>query len=128
VSSTSTVAQVLALNNVVMSIYAASVEVTNLCELGRTQLFDLLRDYHDIFALEENDKGKTDLIQLEVDTGDVMSVKQPTRKMPFAAREEVVKQLRKMRQMQILQSSRSPWSSPVVLVRKKERWLTQVLH
>ena len=94
--------------------------MTNLSEPERSQLLDLLRDNHDIFALEENDRGETDLIQLEVDTGDVTPIKQPMRRMPFAAREEVAKQLRKMRQMQVVQPSRSPWSSPVVLVRKKD--------
>ena len=37
--------------------------------------------------------------------------------MPFAAREEEAKQLRKMRQMKVAQP---PKSSPVVLVRKKD--------
>jgi len=50
---------------------------------------------------------------LEVDTGDITPIKQPMRRMPFAATEEVAKQLRKMRQMQVVQPSRSPWSSPV---------------
>ena len=97
-----------------------TVKVKSLCEPERTLLLNLIRDYHDIFALEESDRGETDLIQLEVDTGDVTPIKQPTRRMPFAAREEVAKQLRKMRQMQVVQPSKSPWSSPVVLVRKKD--------
>ena len=61
------------------------VQVTSLCEPERTLLLNLLKDYHDIFALEESDRGETDLIQLEVDTGDVTPIKQPTRRMPFAA-------------------------------------------
>jgi len=89
-----------------------TVEVTNLSKPERTQLLNLLKGYHDIFALEENDT----LIQLEVDTGDVTPIKQPMRRMPFAAREKVAKKLRKMRQMQVVQPSRS---SPAVLVRKK---------
>ena len=97
-----------------------TVKVKSLCEPERTLLLNLIRDYHDIFALEESDRGETDLIQLEVDTGDVTPIKQPTRRMPFAAREEVAKQLRKMRQMQVVQPSKSPWSSPVVLARKKD--------
>ena len=41
------------------------------------------------------------------------------RRMPFAAREEVAKQLNKMRQI-VVKPSRSPWPSPVVLVRKND--------
>jgi len=48
------------------------IEVTNLSELKRTQL---LRDCYDVFALEENDRGETSLIEIEVDTGDVASIK-----------------------------------------------------
>ena len=47
-------------------------------------------------------------------------MKQPIRRMPYAAKEEVVRQLRKMRQLQVIQPSKSPWASPVVLVHKKD--------
>ena len=40
--------------------------------------------------------------------------------MPFSAREEVARQLRKIQEMAVIQPSKSPWSSPVVLVRKKD--------
>ena len=40
--------------------------------------------------------------------------------MPFAAREEIARQLKKMQEMAVIQPSKSPWSSPVVLVRKKD--------
>ena len=40
--------------------------------------------------------------------------------MPYAAKEEVARQLRKMRQLQVIQPSKSPWASPVVLVHKKD--------
>ena len=40
--------------------------------------------------------------------------------MPFAAREEVAKQLKKMHEMAVIQPSKSPWSSPVILVQKKD--------
>ena len=48
-----------------------AVEVSNISEPEKTLLLDLLSGYHDIFAIEENDRGETDLIQLEVDAGDV---------------------------------------------------------
>ena len=40
--------------------------------------------------------------------------------MPFAVREEVARQLRKMQEAHIIQPSTSPWASPVVMVRKKD--------
>ena len=40
--------------------------------------------------------------------------------MPFAVRQEVAQQLHKMQESGVVQPSSSLWSSPVVLVRKKD--------
>ena len=40
--------------------------------------------------------------------------------MPFAVRQEVARQPRKMQEAGVVQPSSSPWSSPVVMVRKKD--------
>ena len=53
-------------------------------------------DYHTIFSLEENERGTTDLIQLEIDTGDSPPKKQPTRYITRAARQEVTRLLKEM--------------------------------
>ena len=40
--------------------------------------------------------------------------------MPYSARVEVARQSKKMQEMSVIQPSKSPWSSPVILVRKKD--------
>lgn len=47
-------------------------------------------------TLEEGERGETDLLQMQIDTGDSRPRSQPVRRMPFAARQEVARQLRKM--------------------------------
>ena len=42
------------------------------------------------------------------------------RRMPLAVRREVAKQLRDMQKAGVIQPSVSPWSSPVVMVKKKD--------
>ena len=84
-----------------------------------TQMCQLLCDHHDVFALEDKERGETDLVQLEIETGNSPPARQHPRRMPFAAREEIARQL-KMQVMAVIQPSKSPWSSPVVLVRKKD--------
>ena len=42
------------------------------------------------------------------------------RRLPFAVRQEVAKQLKDMQQAGVLQPSSSPWASPVVMVRKND--------
>ena len=82
------------------------------------QLKDFLVDHHDVFSLEEGEHGETDMMQFEIDTGDAPPQKQPPRKMPFVVRQEVAKQLTQMQESGVVQPSCSPWSSPVVMVRK----------
>ena len=77
-------------------------------------------DNHKVFALEENERGETDRVQLHIDTGDAIPKKQSPRCMPFAVREEVAKHLQKMEKAGVIRSSNSPWSSPIVLVHKKD--------
>ena len=77
-------------------------------------------DNHKVFALEENERGETDRVQLHIDTGDAIPKKQSPRRMPFAVREEVAKHLQKMEKAGVIRPSNSPWASPIVLVRKKD--------
>ena len=86
----------------------------------REQLKLMLMEYHTIFSLEENERGETDLIQFEIDTGDSPPKKQPTRYVPHAARQEIARLLKEMQEANVIQPSSSPWASPVVLVKKKD--------
>lgn len=52
-----------------------------------------------------------------------MPIKQQVRRMPFAVRQEVARQLREMQEAKVISPSNSPWASPVVLVRKKDGFL-----
>ena len=61
-----------------------------------------------------------DLVQFSIDSGDAHPLRQPPRQVPFAAREEVSKQVSTMLRAGVIQPSQSPWASPVVLVRKKD--------
>jgi len=86
----------------------------------RSQLHSFLLEHHQAFALEEGERGETDLIQMHIDTGDSSPRRQPARRIPFAVRREVATQLRKMQEGGVIKPSSSPWASPVVLVRKRD--------
>jgi len=66
----------------------------------------LLCRFSDLFSTCTNVLGCTDLVRHEIHTGDAKPVRQPPRRLPLAKREEDVKM--------------SAWSSPVVLVKKKD--------
>ena len=59
-------------------------------------------------------------MQLHIDTGDAPPKKQAVWRMPFAVREEVARQLKKMQATGVIQLSSSPWASPVMMVKKKD--------
>ena len=84
------------------------------------QFRGLLADYHDIFSLNDDERGETDLVEFKIDTGEAHPRRQPARRVPFSARREIAKQLEKMQKDNVIQPSESPWASPVVLVRKRD--------
>ena len=86
----------------------------------REKLIKLLLTNHQAFALEEGERGETDLLQFTIDTGDAAPKKQSARRMPFAVRQEVNRQLKQMMEQGVIQASSSPWASPIVLVKKKD--------
>ena len=83
-------------------------------------LEEFLVEHHQAFSLDPEERGETDLVQIEIDTGDAAPKRQPVRRMPFAVRQEVAKQLKSMQASGVIRPSSSPWASPVVMVRKKD--------
>ena len=93
---------------------------SSLTRKEKDQLKNFLLANHDAFALMEGERGETDQIQMQIDTGSSLPLYQPARRTPFAAREEIARQLHQMQQQGVISPSTSPWASPVVLVRKKD--------
>ena len=86
--------------------------------LSSTVLMSLLEKYHDVFSLEEGERGETDIVELYIDMGGAHPKSQPPRCIPFAVRQEIARQLRQMQTNGVIQPSQSPWASPIVMVRK----------
>ena len=82
-------------------------------ESFKAKLISLLEEYHDVFSLEEGERGETDLVQLHIDTGDAQPQTQAACRIPFAVRREVARQLQQMQANGIIQPSDSPWASPL---------------
>ncbi|KAI5725816.1 hypothetical protein M8J77_020471 [Diaphorina citri] len=79
----------------------------------------LLSEFIDVFALNEDDNGRTSLVQHRIDTGDTRPIRQPARRLPLAKQAEVAEMIETMKRQGVIEESASPWSSPVVLVSKK---------
>ena len=85
-----------------------------------TCLCELLVEFQDVFSKGPHDLGGTSVVTHEIDVGDAKPIRQHPRRLPFKQREEVAQMTKEMKEQGVIEESNSPWSSPVVLVRKKD--------
>ncbi|KAJ8409554.1 hypothetical protein AAFF_G00229550 [Aldrovandia affinis] len=83
------------------------------------QLWQLLLDFRDSFAMSEGEVGRTELVQHDIDTGDAPPIKCRPRRLPLARQEACDKAVWSMQQAGIIEPSDSPWAAAVVMVPKK---------
>ena len=82
---------------------------------------NLFNKYRNVFAFPGNQLGRTSLVQQHViDTGDATPIKQRTYRVSPYVKKEIDRQVDEMLKKGIIQESVSPWSYPVVLVKKKD--------
>ena len=94
-------------------------------EETRTQLFDLLLEYEDIFATGEFDLGNFNAVKHEIDTGNAHPIKLGLRRTPVHFVKEEDALLEDMLRAGVIRPSASSWAAAPVLVRRKDgkiRW------
>ena len=93
---------------------------TSLSTSEREQFYSLLLSFSDIFPESDDDFGHTPLLQHRIDTGSATPTHQPPRRIPPHQRQEAQHLIQRMLEKNVISRSHSPWSSPVILVRKKD--------
>ena len=86
----------------------------------KEMLFSLLMEYKDVFSFRSSDLGHTSLLHHRINTGSKGPIQCPPRRIPQARREDVRRLLREMLDNGIVEPSEGPWSSPIVLAKKKD--------
>lgn len=92
--------------------------------LTRTQakvIKQLLHKFEDLFGVDVKQCTHTNLVQHLIDTGNTAPICQHARHLPLAKRMITEQQLQEMEASSVIELASSPWSSPVVLVRKKDK-------
>ena len=91
-----------------------------LSEAENSQLLQLLSSYPDIFATSTLDLGRKSIIKHKIDIGDANPIKQAPYRVSQSQKAEIDQHISNMLEQDVIQVSTSPWSSPVVLVKKKD--------
>uniref|UniRef100_A0A3B1J8K5 Gypsy retrotransposon integrase-like protein 1 n=1 Tax=Astyanax mexicanus TaxID=7994 RepID=A0A3B1J8K5_ASTMX len=80
----------------------------------------LFQKYSNIFAKSEGDLGCTSLISHEIPLLDEVPVRQPYRRIPPSQYSTVKAHIQQLLDSRVIRESSSPFSSPIVLVTKKD--------
>ncbi|KAL5019359.1 hypothetical protein ScPMuIL_005081, partial [Solemya velum] len=93
-------------------------KLCHLSEKERNELKDLILEYKHLFP---DTPGKTDAIYHDVDVGDAPPVKQHPHRVNPLKEEHLKKEIQYMLDNDIIEPSKSEWSSPCVLVPKPDK-------
>ena len=93
---------------------------SELSEPQSREVADLLHRYEGVFSLSDQDLGRTNLVTHHIDTGTAKPVKQQPRRTSPSKHTEIERQVEDLLDRGLVKKSTSPWSSPVVLVTKKD--------
>ena len=80
----------------------------------------LLCEFFNLFSTGPRDIRCTSLAKHRIQTGDAKPIRQPPQRLPLSRREEAEEAVIEMEQQGVTERSTSDWSSPVVLVTKKD--------
>ena len=92
----------------------------NLTEAQTERVRSLLAQYSDVFSRGDLDLGRTALVKHSINTGTSAPIKCPPRRVAPARREEMQRAVDDLAAQGVVERSDSPWSSAVVLVKKKD--------
>ena len=99
-------------------LFQRSLQLLNPAE--RSQLAQLLTDFAGVFAASSDDVGHTSLVTHQIHTGSSQPICHPTRRLPLQKQAEADKLLKDMLKKAVIVPFSSPWTSLIVLVKKKD--------
>ena len=79
-----------------------------------------MTEFSGLFALDSSELGRTSIVAHSINTGDHQPVKQQPRRVPNSMRGRVCQLVQDMLKQGVIVPSSRPWSSPIVLVAKRD--------
>ena len=96
-----------------------NLDFTDLTFTEKKQLLALLAEFADIFAPRGGCVGRTPTVKHKILT-EGPPIRQPVRRLPEVLKSVLNGEVEKMLEQGVVRPSSSPWSSPIVMVRKKD--------
>ena len=101
-------------------LHELELEETQLTPEQKDALIQLVSSFTDVFAFEDEEQGSTSIVKHEIDTEGSHPIKHYPRRIPHFMKSKVEELIADMLQKKVIRPSKSPWSSPIVLVAKKD--------
>ena len=96
------------------------VELDHLDNVRKTMVYDLLQAHKNVFSMNDEDIGLAAVTEHRINLNNDAPIYQPHRRFPKPLSEELERQCKELTDADIIEPSISPWSSPIVPVRKKD--------
>ena len=95
------------------------LEDADIKEDTKNSFEQLCRDQSEAFSKNNKDIGKTQVIEMEIDTGDSLPIAQSPYTLPLKHYDWVRQEIETLEKAGVIERSLSPWASPVIVVPKK---------
>ncbi|CDI98186.1 RNA directed DNA polymerase reverse transcriptase [Echinococcus multilocularis] len=95
-------------------------QLTHTSNYERKELRQLLLECAKIFSWQGVRLGRTNIVKHKIDTGEARPIWQPPRPIPPPLLEEVNRSVEEMLRDGVIKPSKSPWASPIALVKKND--------
>ena len=95
------------------------LEDADIKETTREDFEILCEQQHEAFSKNNKDIGRTQLIEMEIDTGDNLPVAQSPYSLPLKHYDWVRQEIKTLEKSGVIERSLSKWASPVIVVPKK---------
>jgi len=99
----------------------SKVEVgSHITDLQKESVFNMLAEVQEVFGKTDNDVGRANVPPHSIELTDHTPIWQRPRRFPDPVTEDIEQQCKELLALDIISFSNSPWSSPIVPVRKKD--------
>ena len=95
------------------------LEDADIKEATRVSFKALCKQQHEAFSKNNKNIGRTQLIEMEIDTGDSLPVAQSPYTLPLKHYDRVHQEIETLEKSCVIERSLSRWASPVIVVPKK---------